>query len=366
MLPFTFSVRQADGLTPYEYELPPYRVRIYPPCRAAVNPADLEAVSPVPAFQVIEHIRPADKQEVITSILMDGAPTVQANLLQIDFLKPDFDRRRPESTAPEVLEAHGDPSIVLAFKAANDVLGRVRTITEGTELRSVSPRTDFWRLDYLTDDEKELSADPKLFRRRMGMPYSWRICGINPAVWEALQALPADFQPPAWHTLLLDAEALLPRVGASIVLAYAALETLIEACLNQLAPLSNVPTPLWKWITERHGDDRLTPSVSEQFNELLLSLTGKSLKNENKLWEMLQNLRSARNSFLHEGRAVVGGKQVTADYARALVAGAKGIANWVEVLLPPELRRPKLEKTTEFMLEKMLSAQPKAAGSPAP
>ena len=58
--------------------------------------------------------------------------------------------------------------------------------------------------------------------------------------------------------------------------------------------------------------------------------------------EGLQHLRSARNSFSHEGRAVIGKEKVEVTEAMAadLIVKAKGIVKWVEELLPTDLRRP--------------------------
>ena len=138
LLPFNFSVRQGDELPPHEFIYGEYRVRIYPPCQAAVDPADVETLSPVPLRDIIEQLRPADVQTATHSIRMDDAPTIQANLLQIDFLKADFDRRR--ILPPDVLGA-GDPPIRLVFELANGFLARVRTVTRGSEIKPASPGT---------------------------------------------------------------------------------------------------------------------------------------------------------------------------------------------------------------------------------
>ncbi len=358
LLPFNFSVRQGDELPPHEFIYGEYRVRIYPPCQAAVDPADAETLSPVPLRDIIEQLRPADVQTATHSIRMDDAPTIQANLLQIDFLKADFDRRR---ILPGGLLEAGDPPIRLVFELANGFLARVRTVTRGSEIKPASPGTTFWRLDYLTDTENEFPYSPELFRRTVGVPVSWRAAGLNTAVWTKALTLPDDFRAPTWDTLLLDARALLPEVGPAVVLAYAALETFIESSLNQLAPLANVSPDYWNWINDR-GDLRKLPSVNEQFDQLLLVLINRTLKEENQLWEALQNLQDARNSFVHEGRPIIGGREVTTELATTLIIRAQAIIDWVELLLPDHLRRPKLERDSTFTFLKTLIGPPVVQG----
>jgi len=192
-----------------------------------------------------------------------------------------------------------------------------------------------------------------MFRRRFGTPVSWRVIGLNQNIWSKVQTFPADYTLQIWDTLLLDAEALLPDIGASITVANAAMETFISWCLDQLAPLANIPPDLWEWINSR-GDWYKEPSVNEQFDKLLQIFAGKSLKDEVQLWEALQNLRQARNSFTHGGKPLIGNKDVTVELAYALIARAKEIVDWVEVLLPETHRRPKLDRLINFNFQKML------------
>jgi hypothetical protein len=88
------------------------------------------------------------------------------------------------------------------------------------------------------------------------------------------------------------------------------------------------------------------------------------------LWQAFQNLKSARNTFLHEGEALIGKakEEITNDRAGKLTAEAKNIANCVESLLPAELRRPILTQEIKWKFTKMLTAptpaeQPPAASS---
>jgi hypothetical protein len=355
LLPFILSVRQGDDLPVYELEQSEYRIRIYPPCSAAVDPSETETVSSVPQAEVLKRLRPAESQTATELIKMDKVPTIQANLFQIDFIKPDFDRRHSTATTSEEFLTEGDPSLKFIFDLVNRILLQVRTITRGSPIRPVGPDNTLWRLDYMTDNEEELPHNPEFFRKRMGARFSWRVIGLNANIWNRVISLPADFSPPTWDTLILDAEALLPDVDAAIVVASSALESFIAWALDQLAPLAKVDPKLWNWINSR-DDWYQRPSVSDQYNVLLKILTRKTLKDEARLWDVLMNIRQARDKFSHAGTPLIGGKEVNQAQAYDLVGKAKEIIDWVEKLLPENKRRPKLEKLAVMDMQKVLFA----------
>jgi len=339
LLPFAICVPQGEALSPYDFDLGVYRVRVHPPRLAGINSADCGVLCPTPVDDLLQQLKKDVPQDATEMVRMENAPTIQANLLAVDFHKPEFDRRK-STLAPPVDPSGGDPPLSLAFEVANSLLERIRSVNQASFVRPLVAQETLWRMDYLNDDETEIPQEPTLFRSKWAKSFNYRLCGLNSAIWTRIQSLPAGFQPTAWDTLLLDAEALLPHVSASIVLAFAALENLIESSLNCLAGGSTIPAELWEWINKRHGDGRLTPSVREQFDELLRILTGRSLKDDGKLWESFQHLRSARNSILHEGVAKIADTEVTPARASELVGQAKAIANWVEPLLPRDLQRP--------------------------
>lgn len=351
LLPFTLSVPQGENLTSHESRHDAYVLKIYPPTQATLSAADFEPVSlsSVSLRSVLDRLRPVDVQQTTEIILMDGTPTVQANLLQLDFIKSEFDRRRPEKPLPH---DQGDPSIQFVFVTLNNFLARVRTLTRASQLRPLNPDQAIWRLDYLDDEGKELPHDPSLVRRRLAAHVQFRVCGINTEVWSKIMSLMPAFTPYSWDSLLLDAEGLLPDVGVSIVVAYSALENFISWSLDHLASAANLPPGLWRWINDRNQWYQ-EPSVKEQYDRLLQVFTGKSLKDQPKLWEAFQNLQDARNSFVHEGKAVIGKNklEVTPKLARQLVVEAQSVVAWVENLLLEAVRRPQLKTKIEFTLQ---------------
>jgi len=156
-------------------------------------------------------------------------------------------------------------------------------------------------------------------------------------MWNTVATLPAEYQPPLWDKLLLDAEAALPDIGATVVLAATALETIAKAVVDYLARSNAVPPELWTWINERDHFMK-EPSVEERLDSLLTILGGQSLKTQPHLWEAFKNLKKARNSCVHEGKPAIGDKLVTEEIASQLIDKAIEGVRWLERFLPPERR----------------------------
>jgi hypothetical protein len=277
---------------------------------------------------------------------MDGEQVVAADVIQVDFRAEDFDRRRGVSD---------DPPLSLLFEVVNGFLARYRTLARGFAITALAPTNTKWRIEYLNDDESELEPQEGLMRARVGATFTVELMGLPNSLWDRVHELPADYRATAWDELLLDAFARLPHVGAAIVLGFSALEVRIEAALNDLARLYGVRSEMWDWINDR-GDYRKEPSTLEQFDSLLKAVTGKSLKEESRLWDGLQHLRKARNSFAHDGIAVLGGIPVDAARATELLQMAAEIIDWVDLLLPAEFRRPRHDVEMRFEADTVFAA----------
>lgn len=341
LLPYSFSLPADHGLTTYEVEIEGYRARVYPPHRSQVDRSALEPDSPKAITDLARQLHPADPQPHTAVIVVDGSETVQADVLQIDFFRDEFDRR------------HGtyDPPPEVAFRMANDLLARLRTLGRSGHVKPLSETSTIWRIEYLNDDESDLEPAEGLHRATFAVTWQWRVFGLRKDLWEAARALPDDFAPTPWDTLLLDAVDLLPDIGPSIVLAFAAIETRIESALDVLAPQAGISEEFWDWIKRREDDYRREPSIREQVDQLLHGLSGRSLKEDDRLWQAFQNLRSARNTFVHEGRATIGTDPVTGERVSQLIALAGEIIDWIENLLPAEERRPRYARETEGGVE---------------
>ncbi len=163
----------------------------YPPCQAALNLADLKMNSTVPWVDVLRDLKPAATPAINEMLLVNDHRSIEANLLRIDFVKSDFERRR---TTEERGTSEGDPPPDLGFEIANRFLQSVRTITRGSLISVLYPSQTFWELAYLNDDQTLAPKDPNLFQRICGLAQQWKAVSLSKTVWDGLDR-PMDQQP---------------------------------------------------------------------------------------------------------------------------------------------------------------------------
>lgn len=288
----------------------------------------------------------AEQPATTDAVTVNDQLTIACCLLQMDLRRESFVRRNPTSEAQAHDPDFGDPSTNHVFEIANTFLTAVRSLFRLPTFRELHPAQTVWRLDYLDDEGALLAAEQGLHRTRSYHGGSFSANGLTTETWQWLGAQLPGYVPPPWHLALLEAERLAAgvrdsAVGAPIAVASAALEAFIAEVLNALASRStSVSSSLWTWLNGR--DDWLKePSVEERYDFLLREFAGFSLKDDTRLWQDFRNLRQARNSFSHEGRAVIGNSPVTGARAEELIAGCRRIVDWVEDRLPPELRQPR-------------------------
>lgn len=322
LLPFHLTTPEGEQFPIFEYEDSGYKVRVFPPMRSERAPA----------------IDGTEQWKI------DGVPAFQADVLRIDFAKESFERG---------IGSPCDPPYAVINRAVNSFLLRLRYVARAPRVRLLDFPSVTWKLQYLNDDETEFEKDEKFVRGRGSLQFSLSFIVLNKAVWGDIHGLPPDYEPPPWESLLLDANAELPSIGPSIVLAATALEVFISQVLDQLATVKNVPMELWKWINQR-GDWLREPTVEEQYDALLKFFTGHSLKEEQKLWESFRNLKTARNSFVHEGVAKVGGSPLNTEMTKNLIASASEIIQKVREWLPQELHWPEFRRMIKFEVTKQL------------
>ena len=306
LLPFTIVIPEGESFSIYQYNDEGYNIRIFPPIK-------------------IEH---PVAQDDLDEILINGNPAFQANGLRIYFQKDNFDRRQ---------EIECDPPYPLIARTINQFLLKLRFVTCGSKIRPINFPYTSWQLQYLNDDESELDKTEGLVRSRGAKTFAFSWTALNNDIWERIFELPPDYIPPQWDTLLLDANETLPEIGPSVVLAETALEVFISHILNELSKNSSIPKDMWDWINDRNG--RLNePTNKEQFDILLKTLLGVSLKENNDLWESFTKLKKARNSFVHEGIAKIGQNPISEGEARELLVKANGIVIFIKNKLPEDLR----------------------------
>jgi hypothetical protein len=199
LLPYEVHIPQSADLQPYNFTRSGYQVTIYPPLQVGIPPSAVEASSPVPSRDILEQLVPVDPPEVNSSVLINGIPTIRANMLQADFHKDDFDRRPPDPLS----DVGNDTSDELIFELINEVLSSIRSVTQSSEIKPLSWDNTHWRLDYLTDDLEELPQDGVNIRRRFGAAFRWHVCAVTQEVWDKVQTTAPTRRPPNWESLYL-------------------------------------------------------------------------------------------------------------------------------------------------------------------
>ena len=313
-LPFSIAVPVDVKFKLYEYVKQGYTIRLYPPKRSNQTPQTEEELT------------------------VNGDTALQADVLHINFYKNTFDRRK---------EVFCDPPADLIRNIANSFLMRLRIVSRSHIIRPIDFPGISWNLQYLNDDESELEKSHELVRGRFGRRFTYSWTALTSEIWEDIHSLPVDYRVAHWETLLLDANAAMPDVGLSIVLAATALEVFISDLLNKLAARSPVAPEIWAWINSRSWWLK-NPDIEEQFDKLLKMLGDFSLKDEKELWKAFINLKKARNSFVHEGEAQFGSKPVSEDVARKLIAKAGEIVACIKEKMPQEVQWPEFKHTTKF------------------
>jgi len=309
LMPYTSILPENQEYQIYEEQDGDYTVRFLPPQR---DPAMMFGRHP-------------------SGIKLNGKPAFEANVMRIDFHKEDFDR-----TADGPI----DPPEDVIRRAVSDFHARLRFTTRAAHASPVSFPWNQWKLDYTKDDGSELETPKGYVKCRGTIQFKFSFIGISPEVWDNAFALPSGFKVPVWDGLRLDALAALPSVGTALVLAATSLEVFISFLLDELSARQRLSNTLWTWITARGGRTLQQPSVEEQFDVLLKEFTGHTLKEDAALWEAFKNLKSARNSFVHEGVAMVGMTPLSKDDAAALVGRVDCIIAKIREWIPEEVRWP--------------------------
>lgn len=356
LLPYAIFVPADAELPALEVTLNGHVGRIYPPYQSCVDRSILEVGSPEPLLNIGDQLGPAITPVGTDALLIDGRASVRADALCIEFSAEEFDRR----------QAADEPRVEVAFGIANDLLGRLRTLGRAGHIKPISRASTAWRLVYLNDDGSELEQEEGLKRGLGGISSTWKFFAIREDLWLAAAEVPDEFAPAAWDTLFLDALDLVPEVGPALVLLLAAVETRLESALDLQADAQSVNADLWAWLNGRGTSRRRGPTLVEQADSLLASVSGRTLKEDERLWRAFQDLRKARNSFVHSGVAEVDGVAVAPDQVSGLIPLVGEILDWIEQLLPADKRRPRYDAEGEQFVQMTKSLIERAPEHQAP
>jgi hypothetical protein len=309
----------------------PVTARVYPPYRSKRVPG-----AP-PEVGNLDEMNPADPQPSDPTTVIGESAVVRCDAIAVDlWSEKEFERT--------IQQPGIEPLLRTACDAANGVFERIRVLARATHLKPIRSDNVQFRLVFLTDDRDRVASEEGKFVETGNVQFRIQHVAVVPEIWQSVVEL-GEYGIPPWDELLLDAQDLDTELGPALVLAAAAIETRIATALDSLAA-ARLPTGLWRWVRERDADYTKTPSVAEQLDVLLRELGGRSLKEDQRLWEAGVHLRQARNSFVHEGRAMVGRRErepVSLERARELVHRAGEIIDFVEAQLPESDRRPRLQ-----------------------
>jgi hypothetical protein len=302
-LPFTFTLPDNELFLKYTYNWEGYIITIYPP-------AMQEGVKTSPS----------------NGITINGKSSYQADLLVIDFQKGEFNR---------TTEIEFDPPIELIAIVANDFLNRLRHVLKASQIKPISSSGTNIRIDYLNDDSSILEKKEGLLRERFRKGFKFEIVSITKEAWDDIHSIPLFQELPIWKSLLLDAEAILPEIGPSIVLTFTSLEVFIAKTLDLMAEHNKSDLELWT-LLNKHESRNL--KIENRFKFLSKHFIGATIADDAKLWKAFDDLRLARNSFAHKGIAKIQDEIVTVDKTRELIHAANSIINYLRQKLPAKLQ----------------------------
>jgi len=340
-LPYDLLTLPDEQLEPLSYDgdatidgIDEFDVYVGPPYHSRLSEAESEGIVFDPDL-----FNPADPQPVETNITVGGVAPIRCDAIQVKIVAAPFDRQ--QGRGADTVR----PLVVVVCDAINGLLQRLRVLSRATHMKPVTPDGLLYRLVLLEDSGAPVKAEEGKWRQLNTSRFQITYTAVTPAIWQELVGL-GEYETPPWDELLLDAMDLDVEMGPSLVLAATAVQTRIVNALDVLAE-NKVESELWAWINDRDEDYMKTPAVSEQLDHLLKSLGARSLKDDQALWQAGVQLRQARNSFVHDGRAVLGKRTktpITREKARELVTKAGEIIDFIEALPP---RRQTSTATTE-------------------
>jgi hypothetical protein len=194
LLPSVLNVIPSVEMRPIDYHADGVTAKIYPPVRAVASDGK----------RPLTELRPAENQAPTTEVTLNGAPTIPCNLLRIEIIRADFDRRVAKDTKKE------DPPTALFFQIANWWLERLRVLANAAYLRPLM-EAEPWIVEYLNDDGTQLPNEmPVKYRQRFGKQHKLSVTAVDIDLWNRLRDLGAEYTPPRYQSLILDAYASYP------------------------------------------------------------------------------------------------------------------------------------------------------------
>lgn len=140
--PFTISIPEGTRFLLNDYEIAGHLVRFHPPKRSEDE----------------KH------KSQNTEIKINGTPTIQADVIHIDFIKDGFNREAKPMAC--------DPPHELVKLALDFFTSRLRHVTKASAIRPIEFPNCKWRVRYLNNDESELPCQEGLIKGRSQSAFS--------------------------------------------------------------------------------------------------------------------------------------------------------------------------------------------------
>lgn len=350
-MPYKLYIPSGLDLKPLILEEDVYQITILPLYQCSVDYSKLGLESIEPILNITKNLAPEKSPKITNNVLVNGEKTISVNVLQINFHKDNFKRKKVKEVKKK---PDCDPSLDVLFNYANMFLRMLRTITKGDYIKPVSYDMCIWRIDYLDDEGKVLQEEPNKIRVILSSRFSWKVAALNELVWESLTKIPVNYEPPRWESLLLDATCILPEIGPAIVLSFTAIETIISSACDILAKKEDKTNKLWKWLNSRDVYWK-QPSIKDKLDSIFKILANVSLKADRRdLWDDFIKLHKARNNYVHKGKVRINGQELNVEETKTLIHRAREIVTWIENLIKDEITLYKLETPVKINVVKQL------------
>jgi len=334
-LPYDIPVAQGHKQTPTRTRWQGYSILVHPLQQGQLDdPTRGYLARPRTPVEVEGLVQRRPVELPVSGITMNGRSLVLCNIVVIDFLDIEFERRvdgLPKGTQANL--AAGVPTVLDVFDLANQYLRWLRSASGLAVLREVDPTRQSWRIEYLTDAGDALPQKEGTFRARNSHGGDLPSSAIfEPTLEAAVQSL--DQPPPAaWDQLMLEAVDELPATGTAIVLAYAAFEQLINVVITH-----NVP-PSYSSKRRKTLVSNKRTSPMDRADLVLAGLVGQSLRSQPDGWAALEELAALRNKYLHYGITPTFSTTPPWFAAGHLIRRASEAMIWLEGFLPEHMRR---------------------------
>ena len=299
--PYRFVIEEGASYPPMVVEDEPHNITVLPPIASPIVQTD-QAWSP-----------------------LRGKKSFQADTLVVEVNADEINVSNENLRRNNVA-----PLVERAFEWANWFLMRYRDYTQAYFIQPVVRWQMCYSINYYPVEESATAIVNREERNIHKILSTY----LLPEIWEGVSNLDRSYETPPWIHLLLDAR-FAAHSGVGVVLAWAALEMVIDHALEVLLKHSRIPSGLWNWLTTRNNYWQ-QPATEEQYSVLLEALCGRSLKEEKALWQNFKELKKLRNQFAHGGKLELNGKPVPKQRIEFLIRSARDIVAFVNEQLPPQ------------------------------